>query len=93
MVESERHLNGTISIERHYYVTSLDADISLFAQAVREHWGIENGQHWVLDIAFREDEQRIRYRQCRRECRFTTPDGFKFVEARKNGQTGYCIKT
>jgi hypothetical protein len=23
-------------------------------------WGIENGLHWVLDIAFREDESRVR---------------------------------
>jgi len=28
--------------------------------AIREHWQIENGLHWVLDIAFREDESRIR---------------------------------
>jgi len=27
---------------------------------VRGHWGIENGLHWVLDMAFREDESRVR---------------------------------
>jgi hypothetical protein len=30
---------------------------------VRNHWGIENSLHWCLDIAFREDESRIRDRQ------------------------------
>jgi predicted transposase YbfD/YdcC len=60
MVESERQVDGKISIERRYYITSLSQEVEKFAQAVREHWGIENGQHWVLDIAFREDEQRIR---------------------------------
>jgi predicted transposase YbfD/YdcC len=29
-------------------------------QAVRAHWGVENSLHWVLDIAFREDESQIR---------------------------------
>jgi hypothetical protein len=28
------------------------------AHAIRKHWSIENGQHWVLDIAFGEDTRR-----------------------------------
>jgi hypothetical protein len=24
------------------------------------HWGIENGLHWVLDVAFREDANKTR---------------------------------
>ncbi|WP_083659888.1 ISAs1 family transposase [Paenibacillus sp. FSL F4-0100] len=60
MVESERHVGGTITLEHRYYITSLTEQVTQFAQAVREHWSIENGQHWVLDIAFREDKQRMR---------------------------------
>ena len=60
MVESERHINGIVTMERRYYITSITEQVTPFAQAVREHWSIENGQHWVLDIAFREDEQRMR---------------------------------
>lgn len=60
MVEAERHENGNISIEQRYYISSFHSHVEEFARAVRGHWGIENGQHWVLDVAFREDEQRIR---------------------------------
>jgi predicted transposase YbfD/YdcC len=60
MVESERQIGGNISKERRFFISSLDSDAKTFGNAVRNHWGIENGLHWTLDIAFREDESRIR---------------------------------
>ena len=43
-----------------YFISSWQASPQQFMTAIREHWQIENGLHWVLDIAFREDESRIR---------------------------------
>jgi predicted transposase YbfD/YdcC len=46
--------------EVRYYLSSLPPDAELLAQAVRQHWGIENGLHWVLDMYFGEDRSRAR---------------------------------
>lgn len=43
-----------------YFISSWSASAQDFLKRIREHWQIENGLHWVLDIAFREDESRIR---------------------------------
>jgi predicted transposase YbfD/YdcC len=57
MVESIRDVQGAVSVERRYFVTSL-TDLERFAAAVRTHWGIENSEHWVLDVQFGEDRNR-----------------------------------
>ena len=40
------------------YISSLPAEVKRIVAAVRGHRGIENGMHWVLDVAFREDRNR-----------------------------------
>lgn len=60
LVESVRTVEGKTTVETRYYISSLSNDAKLFGQSVRSHWGVENSLHWVLDVALREDDCRIR---------------------------------
>jgi predicted transposase YbfD/YdcC len=59
-VEAEVERDGKISRSRRYYLSSARLSAERFATTVRAHWRIENGVHWVLDVAFDEDRARNR---------------------------------
>jgi predicted transposase YbfD/YdcC len=60
MVKAERRVGKEISKQTRFYISSSSRNAKELLDAIRDHWSIENGLHWVLDIAFREDESRVR---------------------------------
>ena len=61
MVESHRSVGEETTVERRYFISSLPGtDARQMGRAIRAHWGIETRLHWVLDVAFREDDCRVR---------------------------------
>ena len=62
MVISERTVKDVTAVERRYYLSSLPAKADIFSHAVRQHWSVENQLHWVLDVTFNEDRQRMNTR-------------------------------
>ena len=60
MVQTTTERGGKIETEQRYYISSASLDAKTFAKAVRDHWGVENRLHWVLDVVFHDDLARLR---------------------------------
>src|SRR4051795_2397855 len=57
---------GKVTAEIRYYLSSAALAPEALAAAIRNHWKVENGLHWVLDVTFREDASRVRERTAAR---------------------------
>ena len=59
-INSIREFKNKVEHEKRYYISSLEVEAKDMLHAIRSHWAIENSLHYILDIAFRDDESRIR---------------------------------
>lgn len=92
MVLSERHIGDKITQETRYFISSLPNDAKRFAKAVRDHWTIENQLHWVLDIAFREDESRVRDRNAATNLAILRRFAVSLCKAETTSKVGIKVK-
>lgn len=54
------------SQEVRYFLTSRKMKATIALREIRKHWGIENNLHWVLDVAFGEDDWLVRAKRLSR---------------------------
>jgi predicted transposase YbfD/YdcC len=60
IVEANREIDRVSRRETRYYITSSKLQAKELGPIVRDHWSVENGLHWVMDMTFRDDACRIR---------------------------------
>lgn len=58
-VERHRVINGKGTVDTSYYISSMSPNHKMLGHYIRQHWRIENSQHYVLDVVFKEDNSRI----------------------------------
>jgi predicted transposase YbfD/YdcC len=72
---------GKVTAEIRHYLSSARLPPAALAAAIRNHWRIENGLHWVLDVGFREDASRVRERNAARNLALLRRIALNFARA------------
>jgi len=58
-VVAHRQLNGKTTTTTRYFISSLTPTAQRALAICRDHWQIENDLHWILDVAFNQDHNRV----------------------------------
>ena len=59
-VKIQREENDELKVTDNYYIFDYEIDIEEAEKVIRDHWNIECGLHWKLDVILDEDHSRNR---------------------------------
>jgi predicted transposase YbfD/YdcC len=92
MGERQRTVAGKTTVDVHYYRTRLAGSGRQFGEAVRTHWRVENGLHWVLEVAFQEDQSRGRRDHAAENCAVLRPLALSLLRQESTCSNGIKVK-
>ena len=93
MTQSQRTKGDETSIEDRYFISSLPLTrAEAIATGIRAHWGVENNLHWVLDVAFREDDCRIRTEHAPENFGIVRQIALNLIKQEKTAKVGVATK-
>jgi predicted transposase YbfD/YdcC len=93
LLRRERHLPGKpVEEDWHLYVSSLPAHASRLSRAIRQHWGVENGLHWVLDVQMGEDRRRVRHQAAAENLALLTRLALTLLKRETSARMGIALK-
>jgi len=91
-VTCTRTIGAVSSSESRYFISSLAPDAAALLRIVRAHWKVETSLHWSLDIAFREDESRIRIGHAQENLALVRKLSLNLLRNEKNSKIGIKAK-
>jgi predicted transposase YbfD/YdcC len=91
-MESLREIKGELSTEKRYYISSLSGEVEALSKAIRQHWGVENKLHWILDVCFNDDQSRIRKGNAPRNIAIIKKTGLNLLQMIKKDRPRISLK-
>jgi len=92
MLRRERQCSDHTTMETAFYLSSLPGSAARLLDTTRMHWGIENSLHWVLDVAFREDDQRFRTGNGPQNCTLLRHAALNLLKHETSAKGGIQVK-
>src|SRR3954454_20899118 len=83
---------GKVTTLTRYYITSRTLTADQLLGAVRGHWSIENSVHWVLDVIFGDDDQRLRSEYGPRNMALVQRIALNLIRRRPSGKDSLTVK-
>src|SRR4051794_17391694 len=84
--------DGKVTTLTRYYITSRTLTADQLLEAVRGHWSIENSVHWVLDVVFGDDDQRLRSNYGPRNMALVQRIALNLIRRRPSGKDRLTVK-